>query len=224
MPLARIILGGLNVVAAIAFMALAAMSYGARYHRTYNVFRYDLAIQGLPVDDAETDAEGQRSAAKLTPDTLKKLFPSGNPVSTQKAEVEARYAQLQADLGGLDDAARQKKLVEFLKPLVRTFSEREALSTLKSEELQVLLDQEFEGGRTGKGPDGKELNLDQRRQAIARVLFNLAGPDDSAQQRVVTVVGLASYVREADRQTTALQDLALNQQKALATDQALFEI
>src|SRR2546423_1558806 len=49
----------LNVIAAGAFLYLALMDYGVRQAWSYAVYRYDFALNGIPVDMTEPDEKGE---------------------------------------------------------------------------------------------------------------------------------------------------------------------
>ena len=48
----------LNVLAAIGFVIIAGMDYSQRHRWAYTVYRHQLLLDGLPIDDAEKDADG----------------------------------------------------------------------------------------------------------------------------------------------------------------------
>src|SRR3954471_9702623 len=93
------ILAVLNVLAAAAFFCLVALDWGM--HRAWSraVFQHDLVIQGLPVDDKQTDVDGQNVAGLITPGMLQQLVPGADTtIKTQEAEVSRRKDQLRAEV------------------------------------------------------------------------------------------------------------------------------
>src|SRR5439155_22915414 len=64
-------------------------------------------------------------------------------------------------------------------------------------------------------------DLEERRRAIADVLYNLS-PDPNWHTRVQTVVGLKHYIGAADRQAANLQQIASRLNAAIADEQATF--
>src|SRR5262245_35692609 len=158
MPLARIVLAGVNILLAIVFVWLASASWGKRYAWSYAVFRHDLAVRGLPVDANEPDENGDAIAEHLTERTLQDVLKGGPVVKTQKDEVEARFKQLRGELEGGDEAARRQRGIELLQHLARTGGERESAANLKTEELAPAFEAAFSAARTGKDSAGKELN------------------------------------------------------------------
>ena len=98
------ILAFLNVLAAVAFFSLAAMDWGKRQAWAYDLYRHDLAMKGIPVTEDETDKDGVLRVEGLTQKTLQEMFQQvgGNPVKTQRGEVEAVRTRLQARLEETD--------------------------------------------------------------------------------------------------------------------------
>ena len=124
------ILAFLNVLAAVAFFSLAAMDWGKRQAWAYDLYRHDLAIIGLPVNEDETDKDGVLRVEGLTQKTLQEMFQQvgGNPVKTQRQEVEAVRSRLQAKLEETDPKeTKLQKQAKFLLPLAQSASRREWL-------------------------------------------------------------------------------------------------
>src|SRR5262245_40941566 len=111
------LLAVLNLLAAAGFLYLASASYSARQAWIYAAFRYDLALDGLPVDEAEKDENGDPMHLKVTPQLANEL--AGNDqVRTQEAALDRRRNEIFARL---DDSSipgtRQAKLAGVLLPL-----------------------------------------------------------------------------------------------------------
>jgi hypothetical protein len=220
-PLTRIILAGLNVFVAIIFLWLAALGQTKRAW-AYNVYLYDVALQGLPVDENELDTNGNPLVDKLTDKTLAGVFDRGSPVRTQKEAVEAKYSEVRRQIDGLGEAEKRAELVRVLKALARGGPQRDAVADMTTEELQAALEKAFEPARTGK-LDGKDLNLDQRRLAAAHILINLGTTQDD-WDKAQRVVGLETFARELDKQAEALGDAAQWAQRNLDTDRTAFDV
>lgn len=208
------ILAFLNVFAAIAFVCLAAADWSKRQAWAYAVYRHDLLIQGLPVDEKEMDVDGQPLVKSLSDKTLQQVFQSGGqPVDTQAKEVRRRHDQLKSEIEA--DANPKQKFLQVVLPVQRTRGERDALTRLvqdpkvKVDELMASdgpFEKAFSEALDGKDAQGKELENSQRRQAIAHLLMNLS--DDPAElQRATTVVGLAAASQAVDRQAHAYADM-----------------
>jgi hypothetical protein len=218
------VLAVLCVLAAIGFMSLAALNYGKRQAWEYRVQQENFIINGVPVDEQETDAEGQVLANLLGKKMAADLGVSEG--ATQRKEVEQRKSQLRSEIAGLpNDAAQRRRLETVLLSLARTWGEREALRReIYDPQVTVdaLLDGPFERAFK-EALAGKELALDLRRQAIAHVLFNLADtPED--MNRVAALVGLASYSRAVDAQAAALQSMIPEIRAAIEQDRAAFVV
>lgn len=84
------ILALVNILAAIAFVYFAASDYAARRQAAYGIYRMDLQIDGLPLDDAEQDVEGNVRAKNLTQNLQNELFQQagGSPVTSQLNELD----------------------------------------------------------------------------------------------------------------------------------------
>jgi hypothetical protein len=228
------ILAGLNIVAAIAFACLVALDWGQRQKWTYAVFRQDLALNGLPVDDAEHDADGVRLVDQISDQTLKELFnPVGGGVpadasaedKTQMGEVRRLKSRLDAEIKDAPD--KRAKLLSLLTPLAPTVSERQALATKNVNILETQFNQAFGPDLLEvQGPQGQHSQKTQedKRQAIAHLLVNLASPkpDATDYQRVLVVIGIKAFAREADRQAVVLRDMAQEVLLAMTRDQGNF--
>jgi hypothetical protein len=194
--LAGKILTFLNVLGAIILFWLAAKDLGIRQQWEYAVFRDDLAINGLPLDEEEHDAQGrplhtQLGNPKEPGTTLKELFPSGSPVTTQTQEVNRVKGELDSKIQGAGGEAEQTKMrVRILLPLAETNGEREQLLRFWAEPVPAqpipnqqtpaeittaLYAKAFEKALATEktGPDGPRSEL-ERRGAIAHLLLNTA--------------------------------------------------
>lgn len=220
-----------NVLAVLAFFCLAAADYGKRQQWSYAVFRHDILLNGLPLDDQEVDLDERPIVEKLTPGTLQQIFQGvGQPVRTRIQEVESKYKDAKAQIdGAADDAAKRQLLVQFLHGMPHSGGERdELLARIQKEPIEQLMgdDGPFEKAfrPAYKGVDMKGLPLapEPRSLAIAALLYNLS-EDPASQQRVLTVVGLRDYIRAVDHQTDALREMAHRVQLTLADKRSAFE-
>jgi hypothetical protein len=127
----------MNVAIACVFLFLATKDFNTRRPWAYDVFRSELDIHGLPLDQKDS---GPRRVAyalwqDLEPDTLSKMFANagGNPVKgssnyikTQMEEVERLRDQLTADLEKLkDEEDKRARLRDIFLPLALTLEERD---------------------------------------------------------------------------------------------------
>jgi len=124
------ILAFLNILGALALGALSLMEYSRRQAWAYSLFRHDLVLNGLPLDDKQQDPRGNLVADLIGEETKKDLFSSvgGNPVTTQVAEVERLHKQLADKIQGTPDKKQQIVLYSrILLNLVESNLERERL-------------------------------------------------------------------------------------------------
>jgi hypothetical protein len=184
------ILAILNVVVAVIFIYLAAADYGVRRSWAYAVFRQDLEINGLPVDDKDIDVYGHVRANDLTQKTLQDVFQQagGQPVKTQVEELQNVQRSLQGKINGdtlevadpqpaaagarLQLQKPEQKRAWFLLPLARTAGQRETLIAQMKDPAGTKPDEAdfnkpFEDALARQNPD-------DRRQAIADLLIALS--------------------------------------------------
>jgi len=232
----------LNIVAAAAFVVVAGMDWGQRQRWAYAVYRHDLLIDGLPVDDKEKDRDDSPRVKKLTDPLLAVILPAGTgtPVRTQEQEVERLRGLVRDKVGSADVAGtRSQKLARYLLPLAATGRERDSLIQYSSapqddrvaEELEKRLNEQFDGAKEA-APDGHKRSLSERKANAARVLFCLgeALHEDAttdffaspAYKRFVNVVGLTGAARAADDQSLVLQQMTEEAVKAHEAERQLF--
>lgn len=209
------ILAGLNVLAAAAFVYLAIADWGQRQAWTYAVYRLGLSLDGLPVDADDTDLEGARTLDRLSPATVRALFPSGEapPGNTQVGEVQRVHTALRQEVEGIaDEGERRKRLAGLLFPLATTLDARQALEDqIEKQPTATILDGPFEAAFNAalqnKGPGGEDRGSEEKRHAIAHLLFGVS-QDDAARQRTAAVVGLRAYAAAANEQASAFHRMA----------------
>jgi hypothetical protein len=123
------ILTVLNLLGAAALVYLAAVDYGVRQQWSYVVLRYDLMLQGIPLDSNQTDKRGIAIVDQLTDDTLQALFRNvgGNPSRTQLDEVAAVRSRIDGLVAAqqADPRAQSLLLANILMPFADTLLERD---------------------------------------------------------------------------------------------------
>jgi DNA repair exonuclease SbcCD ATPase subunit len=235
------ILAVLNVLAAIGFLVIAGMDYSARRNWSYQAFRHELAIGGLPVDDKDDAGrpDGRPVVKDLTETTLKEVFQpaGGDPQPTQVAEVQRVKKKVLTDVDGAgNENEKRVKIAGYLLPLAKTGDERDRYiaaidpkSAIKQPVpvMQKILEDEIDRAASPSETlaDGSSVTRDreERRAAIADLLYNLNPTGDAGEHaRVQTVVGLAEYVAAADRQATNLLRMAERVQQAITEEQSAF--
>jgi hypothetical protein len=235
------ILAVLNVLAAIAFVVFAALTFGRHQEWSFAVLQQKFQFNGLPVDENETEVASQfindpqpkPLVNSLTPRMLQQLFAgAGTPVGTQLEEVKHRRETLLGEIQNAgNDAAQRERLKAVLLPLARTWGERDKLrSQIESDDPKVKLSTQdliggaFEGAFAeavnGKTSDGKNLELAEWRRAIAHALFNTDKPGET--QRTLVVVGLDYFAREVDDQALALQDMKPQVEQGIDAERTQF--
>jgi hypothetical protein len=123
----------------------------------------------------------------------------------------------------------------------------EGLPAAQQKDLEEKLDLAFKGAREGIGEDGKPLSVNERRQEVARVLFNVltspppkaaspaagqpnngqqpAGPlEGPAYKRYLTVVGLEMAGPVIQERAFQVEDMAKDLALSLAREREGFEI
>jgi hypothetical protein len=226
------ILAFFNVLAAIAFLALAGMDYNKRNSWSYSHFRHQVAIHGLPVTDND-DAwrlPGRSIASDLTPKALKDIFASAGAreVKTQVLAVKQIQEQINQEISGAaDNLAKKLVIAKYLFPLAKTGDERELYQQFArdpnkpAETLQQQLNGLMDLAVSETDQTGATRDLEARRKAIADLLYNL-GTDPTWHARVMAVVGLQHYIGAADRQAANLQQMAARLTAAISDEQSAF--
>jgi hypothetical protein len=222
----------LNVVAAIIFVCLAILDYGIRQGWMVRVRQQDFIINGLPIDESDRDVEGLPVVTNVTEGMQKRLFEgAGQPVRTQLEEVQkqerAQRQAIEQNAGNLGQV--QKDLEALLVPMARTWGERQDLRERirKATKTEDLMGPDgpfaaaFRPALQGQTAGGSALSPDQRRQAIALLLFGLAR-EPADRQHVVVVVGLDAYARAVTSQAAALEAMIPALQSEMVADRAGF--
>src|SRR5436190_10599623 len=111
-----------NLLVTAVFVYVASIDWAKRATWSYAVYRDELRINGLPVDEFERDPiAGVLLIDRLSDNTLKQIFqhaPGGNPVTTQSAEVKQVRDEVGAAIAALpDEPAKRARLKELLLPL-----------------------------------------------------------------------------------------------------------
>jgi hypothetical protein len=114
-----------NIFAVLGALALLIMSYAKRHTWEYAVYRQQLMINGLPLDETETDGQGRPLMDRVGEQTKKELFAGNAPVATQTAEVQRIKDQLNGKIQSAGDKKKQIYLLaRVLTPLSLTAEQR----------------------------------------------------------------------------------------------------
>jgi hypothetical protein len=233
------ILAGLNILMAAVFIYAAAQDWSRRTAWTYAVYRYDLAIDGLPVDEDQVDTDGDRLTDKLSDKTFQDVMKSvgGAPAKdlkpedkTQEAEVKRVQDKLRQEIQGAgDEKAQRAKLALFLVPQARTLGERQELANrIQSASWNELMGPDgpfettFKQAMAKKNDKGAAREPLAKRQAIAHLLCNL-NLDPQAYERVQVVVGFKEFAREMNHQAASVNEMAQLVHQAMYRDRSAFD-
>src|SRR3954471_5683541 len=91
----------LNLVALLAFLFMASAAYKMRQAWSYSVLRWDMALDGMPIDEADLDQQGRPKYLNLD-DKLCELLTGDATIATQQAYLDLRKKEL------IDRLAEQK--------------------------------------------------------------------------------------------------------------------
>jgi len=237
------ILAVLNVLAAIGFIYMAISDYAKRQQWNYAVYRHDLAMNGLPVDENQKDVDGNLIFKNLNQATLNDMFQpaGGQPVRTQLEEVNKVKNELMGKIDGgpmtvpnilfadpptinLDNPAQRRAW--FLLPFARTITERDPLLDQiynpKEEKVPAEAVDQLFNDALARGSAG------DKQQGVAYLLFGLldTGEGDllesQAYKRYVTIVGRKAAATALDNQAATLAQLAHETNDALAAGRSAF--
>jgi hypothetical protein len=224
------VLAGLNVLAALAFLYFGVTDWSRRQEWAYSVYRFELALDGLPLDESEADLEGTGRVGKLSDATVKQLLPSYAAAGkTQVAQVKDIHQVFRKEIDDADEGTKRSKLTNMLLPLARTLDEREALKqTIDNQPIDALMadsgpfESAFAQALATSSGQGQESGPEKQRRAIAHLLFNLSR-EDSYRQRVAAVIGLRAYTDESNQQAFALRQMADRLTVVLTRERGEFE-
>ncbi|HEY1378544.1 MAG TPA: hypothetical protein VGF55_17220 [Gemmataceae bacterium] len=220
------VLAVFNVLAAIAFLFVAAKDYNSRQSWAYSHFRHQLAVYGLPLD-AKDDAwrlPGRTISEQFGKSARAELFPGGSGPATQEEEVTATVQAFKAGVDQATDINGKRGIIAtYLLPQLATAEERDAAVA----ELYALRDQagvdrlvaQFED--IAKRAVNPQADRETRRRAIADFLYNF-GYDAARHQRTQAVVGLEQYVGAAERGIVRMQAVVARDRRVIADEQAAF--
>lgn len=210
-----------NGVAAVGLLLLLSTDYGTRHLWAYSTFRHEMVLQGLPLDEDDIwNFPSEVTANEFTESTLKDVFATvgEKPVPTQVKEVERKRDELFDELDAQPAAKQAQTVKGILLALASTVEEQDKVFNLtKAADLRAELQKKFQEAISTEPP----RDPDERRRAIAHLLYNLA-PDAEWHQRVQVVVGLPAYEREAKTQAGDLEKMVQRTRDLAADEQRVF--
>jgi hypothetical protein len=239
------ILAIFNAMVAGLLIFLLVLDYSARQNWSYAVHRYDLLIDGLPLDESEKNAGGQPLVDRLGNQTLSEVFAGtdGGPVKTQTAEVNRVRDELRRRIDSEEGGAtREQKLAGVLWGFARTQGEREALyrRALPDNKANKFDDLDAEFTRPFDEVRNTGRSLEERKASAAHVLLGAAellhqGPNapvfnpettsasaPATYKRLVAVVGVKAAAAELEAQAAALEKLAAQTRVVADEERAQF--
>ena len=190
------------------------------------------------------DVNGEVISKKIGTATLQQMLTGGKPVTTQIAEVRERQTAL---LGEINQAGgepeQRKKLAEILLPLATSFGEREELKKrIATEPIDQLLGEDgpfkqafreaLEGKSAQQVQDPANISTpapthpvgeDNRRKAIAHLLFNLGDKSPTYDQRLQGVIGVKAFLEEVASQLDVNKGLLAAYELAIRNESKPFE-
>jgi hypothetical protein len=220
------ILAVFNVLAAIAFLIVAAMDYYKRQSWAYSHFRHELAVYGLPVDatDDTWRLPGRSISDQFGRDARKEIFNTPDGPKTQEDEVNGTVAAMKQGVDAAADInAKRAIIAEHLLPELQRAEERDEvireLLALKDQAGVDALMARFNG--IAERATNARSDREARRRAIADFLYNFEYSGER-HARVAKVVGLEQYVAAAERQAVKLRDMIARDQRVMADEQTAF--
>jgi hypothetical protein len=119
----------INLLGAAGLVYLASVNYGIRQQWAYTVLRYDVMLQGVPLESGEMDRRGLLIVDQLTEETLRELYSNvgGNPSRTQLDEVNAVRTRIDGAVAAQEGDKRAQSLLlsGILMPFADTLLERD---------------------------------------------------------------------------------------------------
>lgn len=220
----------MNVLAAGAFIYIAGLDWQKRTDWAYEVFRRELAIHGLPVNEVDASWRVDRPIQQdLGRGTIDDLFKNAGKhrVYSQMEEVKRVQEELKKEIDGLPDDQKRNRLRQIILDQATTMDQRlEAARPLTDEAPLDVYWAAFNKLFTDVGklanPDDPSYSLTLARAAIAHLLYNVSS-EPGEHQRALVVVGLRPYCNEAEQQANNLREMANRVRAIMVDDRALFE-
>ena len=164
------VLAILNAVAAIAFIVLAGMAYGKRQAWTHAVYRHDLVIDGIPLDDEDSNDLGDLRTDAFSVEMRNQVFTpvGGQPQLTQMREVDRVKGVVQGNISSSQN--RWAALARYLTPFASSASKREGLAKIEKADANQLAALPLPTLEAALGADIerelKDANAETKRTAI----------------------------------------------------------
>jgi hypothetical protein len=233
MPLGAKFLAFLNIIAAGGFVYLAAIDLSMRQAWSLEVFRQEVLLNGLPADQSDAVHRVDRSLySDLSNATLASMFKNKN------YDAGPVVSTLQEEAQRVKDGLKGEKDVDKLRTMIldqgTTVERRDELyqkteyldanglrKILDADSLRKILGQMIDEAMSFANPDNPDkYDPELARQRMAHILYNMG---QEAHQRVMVVVGMRAYIREAELQAANLREMAARSREIMVKDRAHFE-
>jgi hypothetical protein len=236
------VLAILNVLAAILLFVFAGMDYGEARAARYAVFRHEIVVHGLPVDNKEQWVEqpDEPVVDKLDGRVLDDIYidSGGNKlptagglngpfVKTVLEEIARVKPAAAAAISALPAGDQQKqKARQLLLSQAKNIGERTELEEMINSDgpgmpaATAELNRRFDAVTNLHGAGGNP-NWEGVRYAAAQLLVNLDA-DDKWQERVRVVVGFEPYVYGVESSARAMEQIAADYREGIVRDQGIF--
>src|SRR5437588_7072807 len=170
------VLAILNAVAAIAFIVLAGMAYGKRQAWTHAVYRHDLVIEGIPLDDEDSNDLGDLRTDAFSVEMRNQVFSpvGGQPQVTQMSEVNRVKGVVHGNISSSQN--RWAALARYLMPFASSASKREGLAKIEKADANQLAALPLPTLEAALGSDigaEKDANAETKRTAIVSRLDSM---------------------------------------------------
>jgi hypothetical protein len=187
------ILALLNVFAALLFTAVLVFDYGPRKNWSFVNWRWGLTREGLPTDDKETDAHGDKGVdafkdPQFGQPTLKK-YNLGANLDTQEKEFNRVKTEIQNKVGSADPVqvrvgkdtvtltTKLQKLAWVLRPLANTFARHDILTRLMTSPQPSADPRQFDFTKLVTPVGGKDAAAGGESQRLATLQLSLKGKE-----------------------------------------------
>ncbi|HZU36285.1 MAG TPA: hypothetical protein VFA18_10270, partial [Gemmataceae bacterium] len=125
------ILAILNVLAAAAFVYLAAADWSKRQQWAFAAVRFEEVIDGLPVDPAQADPnEGTVLVTRYKESTPQQLQGTGSAVATQEEEVNRVKEELKKEIQDTTQTSALEQFTTEIQAVPNKFNQRVRLASI----------------------------------------------------------------------------------------------
>jgi chromosome segregation ATPase len=173
-----------NVIAAIAFFVVAILDWSQRQAWEHAVFRETLLIDGLPLDENETNADGKQIVKLLDAKILSDVFSTAgaNPQSTQVLEVKRVQGIVQGWVNSAPSGAEVTELRDQLVPALTEQGQRLGRQITQTDREIALENQDKKRPDILAGLAKLQQELQNKLAKVNDTLKSLNAQDDKTTQ------------------------------------------